>query len=77
MPILSKPGLIPLKIENNGALITSQINKINFSGSGVTADVIRVCRSRQNRPSGAPRHQRGGYSQLRPQPVLDSGTGGA
>ena len=39
MPILSKPGLIPLKIENNGALITSQINKINFSGSGVTASV--------------------------------------
>jgi hypothetical protein len=36
---LSKPGLIPLKVENQGSLITTQINKINFSGSGVTASV--------------------------------------
>lgn len=33
MALLSKPGLIPLKIENNGALITTQVNKINFSGA--------------------------------------------
>ena len=32
---LSKPGLIPLKVENQGSLITTQVNKINFSGSGV------------------------------------------
>ena len=36
---LSVPGLIPLKIENQGSLITTQINKINFTGSGVTASV--------------------------------------
>ena len=36
---LSKPGLIPLKVENQGSLITTQINKINFTGSGVTASI--------------------------------------
>ena len=36
---LSKPGLIPLKVENQGSLITTQVNKINFTGSGVTASV--------------------------------------
>ena len=36
---LSKPGLIPVKVENQGSLITTQVNKINFSGSGVTASV--------------------------------------
>ena len=38
MALLSKPGLIPLKIENNGVLITSQINKINFVG-GVSGSI--------------------------------------
>ena len=36
---LSKPGLIPVKVENQGSLITTQVNKINFTGSGVTASV--------------------------------------
>jgi hypothetical protein len=36
---LSKPGLIPIKVENQGSLITTQVNKINFTGSGVTASV--------------------------------------
>jgi hypothetical protein len=36
---LSKPGLIPLKVENQGSLVTTQVNKINFSGSGVTASI--------------------------------------
>jgi hypothetical protein len=36
---LSKPGLIPLKVENQGSLITTQVNKINFTGSGVTASI--------------------------------------
>jgi hypothetical protein len=39
MPLLTKPGLIPLKVENQGSLITTQVNKINFTGSGVTASV--------------------------------------
>jgi hypothetical protein len=30
---LSKPGLIPLKVENQGSLITTQVNKINFVGA--------------------------------------------
>ena len=38
MPLISKPGLIPLKVENNGTLITSQINKINFVG-GVSGSI--------------------------------------
>jgi hypothetical protein len=33
---ISSPGLIPLKVENQNNLITTQINKINFTGSGVT-----------------------------------------
>ena len=33
------PGLIPLKIFNGNNLITSNINLINFTGSGVTASV--------------------------------------
>jgi len=33
MALLSKPGLIPLKVENNGTLITTQVNKINFVGA--------------------------------------------
>ena len=33
MALLSKPGLIPLKIESNGNLITTQVNKINFAGA--------------------------------------------
>jgi len=36
---LSKPGLIPVKVENQGSLITTQVNKINFTGSGVTASI--------------------------------------
>lgn len=39
MPLLSKPGLIPVKIENQSSQITTQVNKINFTGSGVTASV--------------------------------------
>jgi hypothetical protein len=35
-PKISSPGLIPLKVENQNNLITTQINKINFTGSGVT-----------------------------------------
>ena len=33
MALLSKPGLIPLQIESNGNLITTQVNKINFVGA--------------------------------------------
>jgi len=33
MALLSKPGLIPLQIESNGNLITTQVNKINFAGA--------------------------------------------
>ena len=36
---LSQPGLIPLTVDNQGSLITTQVNKINFTGSGVTASV--------------------------------------
>jgi len=36
---LSTPGLIPIKVENQGSLITTQVNKINFTGSGVTASI--------------------------------------
>jgi hypothetical protein len=36
---LSQPGLIPVKVENQGSLITTQVNKINFTGSGVTASI--------------------------------------
>jgi len=39
MALLSKPGLIPVKIENQGNQITTQVNKINFTGSGVTASI--------------------------------------
>jgi hypothetical protein len=39
MALLSKPGLIPVKIENQGDQITTQVNKINFTGSGVTASI--------------------------------------
>jgi hypothetical protein len=39
MPLLSKPGLIPVKIEGQGSQLTTQVNKINFTGSGVTASV--------------------------------------
>ena len=40
MPIFNTvPGLIPLKIFNGDNLITSNINLINFTGSGVTASV--------------------------------------
>jgi hypothetical protein len=39
MALLSKPGLIPVKIENQGSQITTQVNKINFIGSGVTASI--------------------------------------
>jgi hypothetical protein len=40
MPIFNTvPGLIPLKIFNGNNLITSNINLINFTGSGVTASV--------------------------------------
>ena len=39
MPLLTKPGLIQLKIEDKGRLLTTQINKINFTGSGVTTSV--------------------------------------
>jgi hypothetical protein len=38
MALLTKPGLIQLKIEDSGQLITTQVNKINFSGS-VSASV--------------------------------------
>jgi len=38
MALLSKPGLIPLQIESNGNLITTQVNKINFVGA-VTGSV--------------------------------------
>jgi hypothetical protein len=30
---ISRPGLIPVKIENQGILLTTQVNKINFLGS--------------------------------------------
>jgi hypothetical protein len=30
---ISRPGLIPVKIENQGTLLTTQVNKINFLGS--------------------------------------------
>ena len=36
---ISRPGLIPIKIENQGTLLTTQVNKINFTGSGVTASI--------------------------------------
>lgn len=39
MAFLSKPGLIPVKIENQSNQITTQVNKINFTGSGVTSSV--------------------------------------
>jgi hypothetical protein len=39
MPLLTKPGLIQLKIEDKGRLLTTQVNKINFTGSGVTTSV--------------------------------------
>jgi hypothetical protein len=40
MPIFNTvPGLIPLKIFNGNDLITSNVNLINFTGSGVTASV--------------------------------------
>jgi hypothetical protein len=38
-PKISSPGLIPIKVENQGNLLTTQVNKINFTGSGVTASV--------------------------------------
>jgi hypothetical protein len=38
MILRTKPGLIQLKVEDSGKLITTQINKINFSGS-VSASV--------------------------------------
>lgn len=39
MPFLSQPGLIPVKIQSQGGLITTQVNILNFSGSGVSASV--------------------------------------
>jgi hypothetical protein len=39
MALLTKPGLIQLKVENQNSLLTTQVNKINFTGSGVTASV--------------------------------------
>jgi hypothetical protein len=40
MPIFNTvPGLIPLKIFNGDNLVTSNINLINFTGSGITASV--------------------------------------
>jgi len=33
MALLSKPGLIPLRIESNGKLISTQVNQINFVGA--------------------------------------------
>jgi hypothetical protein len=36
---ISRPGLIPVKIENQGTLLTTQVNKINFIGTGVVASV--------------------------------------
>jgi hypothetical protein len=33
---IPQSGLIPIKIENQGNLLTTQVNKINFTGSGVT-----------------------------------------
>ena len=38
MALITKPGLIQLKVEDSGQLITTQVNKINFSGS-VSASV--------------------------------------
>jgi hypothetical protein len=35
---ISRPGLIPLKVENQGNLVTTQVNKINFVGA-VTGSV--------------------------------------
>jgi hypothetical protein len=36
---IPQSGLIPIKIENQGNLLTTQVNKINFTGSGVTASI--------------------------------------
>jgi hypothetical protein len=36
---IPQSGLIPIKVENQGNLLTTQVNKINFTGSGVTASV--------------------------------------
>lgn len=36
---ISQQGLIPVKVENQGSLITTQVNKINFTGSGVITTV--------------------------------------
>ena len=33
---IPQSGLIPIKVENQGNLLTTQVNKINFTGSGVT-----------------------------------------
>jgi hypothetical protein len=36
---IPQSGLIPIKIENQGNFLTTQVNKINFTGSGVTASI--------------------------------------
>jgi hypothetical protein len=36
---IPQSGLIPIKVENQGNLLTTQVNKINFTGSGVTASI--------------------------------------